>query len=59
MQAQRHRDRYVHESEHDYYWENIWMASERDFLTKYLPDQSVDVTLWIDEEWLNKAEIKT
>ncbi len=38
------RDRYVHKNEHDYYWLNIWMPNERDFLAKYRPDKLADIT---------------
>jgi predicted kinase len=39
------RDRYIHENEQDYYWLNIWMPNERDFLAKYHPDELADIKL--------------
>lgn len=38
------RDRHVHKNEQDYYWRNIWMPNEQDFLEKYQPDKAADVT---------------
>ena len=38
------RDRHVHKDEQDYYWQNIWMPNERDFLRKYHPDKAADIT---------------
>jgi predicted kinase len=39
------RDRHVHKDEQDYYWQNIWMPNERDFLEKYHPDEAADIRL--------------
>ena len=38
------RDRHVHKDEQDYYWQNIWMPNERDFMAKYHPDKAADIT---------------
>jgi uridine kinase len=38
------RDRHIHKDEQDYYWQNIWMPNERDFMAKYHPDLAADIT---------------
>jgi len=38
------RDRHIHKDEQDYYWQNIWMPNERDFMAKFRPDLAADIT---------------
>lgn len=37
------RDRHVHKDEQDYFWLNMWMPNERDFMAKYRPDLAADI----------------
>lgn len=37
------RDRHFHKNEQDYFWQNIWMPNERDFMAKYSPSEIADI----------------
>lgn len=39
------RDRHVHKDEQDYYWNNVWMPTDRDFFEKYRPDLAADIQI--------------